>query len=237
MDAEPSSRTWPTLARSRSVYAEAGPRHELAREYDYLAKPRDSGYRGIHLTWRYQTVREQNQPYNGVRIEMQLRSQIQHAWATAVETVGLFTQQALKSSEGAEDWLRFFALMSSEIAVTEDLPLVPGTPSSHEERRQELREIVEQLDALQRLVGYQVATLMTSEHLHESHKEDYCVLKFDWEAEEISISTFPEAMLSDAIRQYERFETEGARGEAVHSVLVRGGALEALKRGLPQLLR
>ena len=74
---------------------------------------------------------------------------------------------------------------------------------------------------------------MTSEHLHESHREDYCVLKFDWEAEEISIATFPEAMLSDAIRQYERFEADVAKGQAVHSVLVRGGALEGLKRAYP----
>jgi hypothetical protein len=40
--------------------------------------------------------------YNDLKIEMQLRSQYQHAWATAVETVGTFIGQALKSSIGPE---------------------------------------------------------------------------------------------------------------------------------------
>jgi len=42
---------------------------------------------------------------------------LQHAWATAVEAVGIFTKQALKSNIGDGEWLRLFALMSSEIAV------------------------------------------------------------------------------------------------------------------------
>ena len=38
---------------------------------DYVTKPRDSGYRAVHLWTRYR----------GMRIEVQLRTQLQHAWA------------------------------------------------------------------------------------------------------------------------------------------------------------
>ena len=71
-------------------------RHTLVRKDDYISSPRDSGYRGVHLIWKYKSDR--NEVYNDLKVEMQLRSSPQHAWATAVETTGTFIQQALKSS-------------------------------------------------------------------------------------------------------------------------------------------
>jgi len=40
-------------------------------------------------------------------IEIQIRSKLQHIWATAVETVGFFTGQAIKSNEGEKEWNDF----------------------------------------------------------------------------------------------------------------------------------
>jgi hypothetical protein len=84
-------------------------KHELVREDAYILEPPPSGYRGVHLVYKY--ISDRRTTWNGLRIEIQLRSGLQHAWATAVETVGTFTQQALKSSQGGADWLRFFALI------------------------------------------------------------------------------------------------------------------------------
>ena len=64
---------------------------------DYLENPKQSGYRGVHLIYRY--FSSTNEEHNGLKIEIQLRSKLQHAWATAVETVGTFIKQALKSSQ------------------------------------------------------------------------------------------------------------------------------------------
>jgi hypothetical protein len=61
-------------------------------------------------------------------------------WATAVETVGAFVQQALKSSLGEQEWLRFFSLMSGALAFKENTAPVPGTPSSYPDLVKELRE-------------------------------------------------------------------------------------------------
>ena len=73
-----------------------------------------------------------------MRIEIQLRSRLQHAWTAAVETMGTASGQALKSSEGDEGWLRFFVLMASEIAFSEGFPLVPDTPDDRDGLRREL---------------------------------------------------------------------------------------------------
>lgn len=60
--------------------------HELIRQYDYVSQPKDSGYRGRHLVFRYHNERPEMECYNGLTIEMQLRTKLQHIWATAVET-------------------------------------------------------------------------------------------------------------------------------------------------------
>lgn len=69
--------------------------HELSHSKDYIAEPKEDGYRGIHLVFKYKNIRAPD--YNGLHIELQLRTQLQHAWATAVETMGTFLGQALKS--------------------------------------------------------------------------------------------------------------------------------------------
>lgn len=113
------------VARLVRSYEQSDLRHHLDHRDDYIAKPQRSGYRGMHLIYRY--ISDRKDTYNGLKVEVQIRSLLQHAWATAVETVGTFTRQALKSSQGEDDWLRFFSLVGSAFAMREATPLVPGT--------------------------------------------------------------------------------------------------------------
>ncbi|MFC4853651.1 hypothetical protein [Actinophytocola glycyrrhizae] len=74
-----------------------------------------------------------------------------------METVGTFTRQSLKSSLGEDDWLRFFALMGSEIARLEGTPIVPGTPESKDEHVEELVLMTKKLAVIERLSVYGAA--------------------------------------------------------------------------------
>lgn len=98
-------RSTASVKKLVAVYEDSDLKHSLVRKDDYIQEPRQSGYRSIHLVYRYKSYRKET--YNGLKIEMQFRSPLQHAWATAVETVGTFVKQALKASEGKEEWLRF----------------------------------------------------------------------------------------------------------------------------------
>ena len=89
------------------LYKRSKIKHELIKIDDYINAPRTSGYRGVHLIYRYRSI--QRPEFNGLKIEIQLRTRMQHAWAAAVETAGRFKEQALKSGMGDSDWLRFFA--------------------------------------------------------------------------------------------------------------------------------
>lgn len=102
--------------------------HQFLGSKDYIAAPKETGYRGVHLKYRYKGNGDKA-IYDGLKIEIQLRTALQHTWATAVETAGTFTNQALKSNIGNKEWLRFFALMSSVFAIREKCPTVPDTPT------------------------------------------------------------------------------------------------------------
>jgi ppGpp synthetase/RelA/SpoT-type nucleotidyltranferase len=112
-------------------------------DFDYVLRPKADGYRSVHLVFRFCSDSPERALYNGQRIEIQIRSKLQHSWATAVETAQVFTGQALKSrvKNAAEDWLRFFALTSSAFALREKSPTVPNTPNTRKEIVEELKQL------------------------------------------------------------------------------------------------
>lgn len=127
--------------------------HAFNGTKDYIALPKETGYRSIHLKY---SVASNNKdwPYNGLKVEIQIRTQLQHKWATAVEAAETFTGQALKSNQGSQDWRRFFALMSSVFALRENSPTVPGTPTVLEELLNEIRRLDAQHHMAATFSGY-----------------------------------------------------------------------------------
>jgi ppGpp synthetase/RelA/SpoT-type nucleotidyltranferase len=67
-------------------------KHQLIKEpYDYINQlSKKSGYRAIHLIYKSKYDREGWEQYSDLRIELQLRTELQHIWATTLETASLF---------------------------------------------------------------------------------------------------------------------------------------------------
>ena len=222
-----------------SRFRETNRRHKQVRIYDYLGilepdgAPRDSGYRGIHLVYAYRG--NASPAYEGLRIEVQLRTRRQHAWATAVETVGLFTNQHLKSEIGEKSWLRFFALMGSVLAIKEKLPLVPGTPIERAELLSELRYWVRELEVLERLRAYREALKKTSEP--RFRKARYVLLELDRRVGTLSITPYGQRDFMEASQAY--FAGEGSPARLATNanerdvVLVSVNSAKALRSAFP----
>ena len=206
--------------------------HEPLGRHDHLASPRDRGYRGVHLVYGYRTKSDAHAAYSGMRIEIQFRSRLQHAWATAVETVGTFSGQALKSSEGNAAWLRFFALMATELACTEGLPPVPGTPADRGTLRRELVQLAAEINAGARLEAYG-RTLRILEGDVRNGRAAYFHIYLDLAGETVRWNEYSANEREEAIQAYEEVETAIRRFPGAETVLVQVDSVEALRRAYP----
>jgi ppGpp synthetase/RelA/SpoT-type nucleotidyltranferase len=204
-------------------------RSEFVKTYDYISTPKTDGYRSVHLIYKYRTKAEKLKVYEGLRIEIQLRSKLQHAWATAVETVSTFTGQALKSNVGEEAWKRFFALMGSAIATREATPTIPNTPTNAHELKQELEALAQQLDVQNRLTIYGNA-LQGVQGLPDFPDAKYFLLELDLASNRIIVRGYKEAQLTKATNDYLAVEKSGKVSD---SVLVSVDSMANLRRAYP----
>lgn len=85
-------------------------------KYDYIKYPKDSGYRGIHDVYSYDVNSESGKDLKGLLVEIQYRTGIQHAWATAVEVIGFITASQPKFEKGDKRYQHAMALASEILA-------------------------------------------------------------------------------------------------------------------------
>jgi hypothetical protein len=202
--------------------------HPLDHIDDYISEPKKSGYRGVHLIYRYQS--DYNTGFNGLKIEVQLRSLLQHAWATAVETVGTLMGESLKSSQGPHGWLRFFVLMGSEIALRERRPTVPKTPADREGLVEELKECADRLEAVRKLTTY--STAIQAPEVYGARNAKYYLMVLDATAKTISVTGYQASEHERALRVLGETERRVA-GTTVDAVLVSAESATSLRRAYP----
>ena len=85
-------------------------------KYDYIKRPKATGYRGIHDVYEYDVNSEVGRPLKGLLVEIQYRTLVQHAWATTVEVIGLITESQPKFEEGDTRYHQAMALASEILA-------------------------------------------------------------------------------------------------------------------------
>lgn len=94
-------------------------KHRLRNQpmkYDYIQNPKSDGYRGVHDVYEYNVNSTANAYLAGLNIEVQYRTRLQHAWATAVEVVGNVTTSSPKFKQGDLRFSRAMALASEILA-------------------------------------------------------------------------------------------------------------------------
>ena len=107
------------LEETRTQILNSRFRHRLKNDvddYDYIKSPKHNGYRGIHDVYEYVSFTGTANQWNGLLIELQYRTKIQHAWATAVEIVGSATGNEAKFDRGNPENQKFFSLASELLA-------------------------------------------------------------------------------------------------------------------------
>jgi putative GTP pyrophosphokinase len=204
---------------------------------DYIESPKSDGYRSVHLVESYKSTLSKYENLDGRKIEIQLRTRLQHAWATAVETVDSVLGQQLKVGGGEADWKRFFALASSYIALKEKSPLVPNTPTNEEELKSEIREIAEKLRVFKKLDGIAVGVdVMDHPQLPKKlNKEKICayILILDVEKKHIEPFAYVNSTFHKISEDYLELEKKHFGDPKIQVVQIGVGQARDLKKAYP----
>jgi hypothetical protein len=173
--------------------------HVVRQRYPYINEPKRDGYRSHHLVFDFEVAAGDPQ-LSCRRVELQIRTRLQHSWATAVEAVGLYRGEEMKQGEGDPDWLRLFLLMSLEFANAEQC----NPPGDKAARLAEIRRLNAKLGAASVLEDLRNATHYMSNFLQEASAR-YYLIRYDNQTKQVTVTGFSSAFeVSSALAAAER---------------------------------
>jgi ppGpp synthetase/RelA/SpoT-type nucleotidyltranferase len=225
-------RNMQDIAGCRSILSSTKNVHKVKRELnkkreykvrDYIKRPKPDGYRGVHLVGKFKNKENGNQ----YPVEMQLRSRVQHSWATAVEIIDLFTNQALKSNEGKQDWLDFFKFISHEFSKLEHINNPPIEGSLTESMR-----LAKKLGVYKKFKGYAGSLQLIESHV-KREIEGYNLVQIDFTNQTVKVTTFPFEQFEIASKEYLKYEKKAAENIRSVVALVSSQSIGNLKEAYP----
>ncbi|HBP1034176.1 (p)ppGpp synthetase [Pseudomonas aeruginosa] len=185
----------------RDSFHKARFKHKRKNEtdkYDYIKKPKTTGYRGIHDIYSYDVNSKHGDRYKGLLVEIQYRTLVQHAWATAVEVIGFITENQPKFQQGDDRYERIMALASEILSRTHEGVTGPFPDKTNKEILDEFNELDHQIHLVRILTG-----LNSSNTKGADGKNSILIFKEDGELE---IKTYKDA--TDAIKELFKLEKE-----------------------------
>jgi hypothetical protein len=209
-------------------YLRSDLKHKLLPVKDYIRSPPATGYRGIHLIYAYHSDRVET--YNGLLIEIQIRSELQHAWATAVEIVDRFKKMSLKQGDGDPLWQRFFSLMGGYIAQREGTIPVPGISENVSTLKREIKTLARKLNVIDEMASFGATEMLTP-----ISKGVHYLLRLDTKSKTIAVNVYRFRELDQALDDLVHAEREMGTGEKrdVETVLASASSLGELKKAFP----
>jgi ppGpp synthetase/RelA/SpoT-type nucleotidyltranferase len=215
-------------------YLKGNLKHKRVGKKDYITFPKKDGYRSLHLVYEYKSDKGKDD-YNGLRVEVQIRSKLQHLWATAVETVDFFTRQAIKFNEGRPDWANFFKLVSSAFAISENCPIVNGTPIDEKELYLQIKNKEKDLEVIHRMEGWTHAMKFFNEEVKKKMKgkAKFFLLELDILGNKLSVKAYTQKQEKQAISDYDKLENRHKGRTDYDVVLVGADTTKDLEKAYP----
>ncbi len=224
-------------------------KRKLFKMKDYIKDPKESGYRSIHLVGNFANTKGEVRS-----IELQVRTAAQHAWATAVEIIDLFTGEAIKTNQGSEDWTNFFKSAGAQLSLIEDIPLYnsisqPRLVNEIYLRIQEninaahhkviarnsetLYVLSEKLDIIKRFNAFANSLKAADDHLTKVPMKGYILLEINVKESKVASHLFDEARFKEGADAYLEAEKRAAHEERTVVALVSTDAVGGIKEAYP----
>lgn len=194
---------------------------------DYIAHPKRNGYRSTHVISRHDAPKA---GLSNLFCETQVRTRLQHAWATALETYDVISRSALKFGGGSAKEERLFALISNAFAIKEASTLVPETPMSKDELRKEFVSLNNDLLAIEKLRACADSVTIVSQKGCFSG-DALCLMVIDYEVQKTDLFVYDTVDEVEANQMYAKREKMKKGLQDV--LLVRVASLSALNEAYP----
>ncbi len=210
---------------------------------DYIKNPKEDGYRSYHFVGKFKDSED-----NLKSIEVQLRTKVQHYWATALEIVDLYTDQALKSNQGDEDWKLFFVEVGKQLAIVDDIHLFETLNPNEKLNRylakldekqeyvdscREVKRLLNKLKVKRKLEAFAGSLNIVDERLDQSPDAGYVLLKINTIKGNVTSKLFSEDDSEDAEAKYVEAEKEATQGNGLVVALVSSMAVGGVKEAYP----
>lgn len=201
--------------------------HKLQKINDYVECPKESGYRSIHFVYSYNS---KNASHHEAKVELQIRTRLQHSWATAVETAGIITNTPLKSSQGSDDWLNFFKIVSSLFAIKENLPkLAEHSENNVEDLMIDCYNLSKKLNVVDVLRALSVSTNKIEK---DKFPKEFYLLFINMVEKRVKIIGYKKEQFNRATEEYIRLEKSIKDNDSA-VVFVAVSSLKSLKKAYP----
>lgn len=171
---------------------------------NYIDNPKADGYRSLHIITLHDSP---SYGYQGLHCETQVRTKLQHAWATSLETYGAIARTSLKSGEGTFQERRLFSCVSELFALAEGTTHVPGVPHDKDALTEEIRLLEGKVNAFARLRASTESVSFVSES-GDFEDDALCLLDIDYAQQATNIYVFPPDCVMVAQQRYAHLEGE-----------------------------
>jgi ppGpp synthetase/RelA/SpoT-type nucleotidyltranferase len=211
---------------------------------DYIAKPKIDGYRSLHMIGKFP-----DSFGNDKKIEIQLRTRIQHYWATALEIIDLFTKQSLKTNQGQKLWSDFFVNVSKQFSMLDSIPLFEKL-SDKDKKIQYVSRLIKdkessslvlsvcdaarKLDVVDKLKVFAKSLKVIGEELNSVGSDGYVLLEINTLTKSVKYTLFDHGEAEDAQNIYT--ETEKITSDKNSNIivaLVYANAVGGIKEAYP----
>jgi len=219
---------------------------------NYILEPKADGYRSIHIIGKFL-----NDDQELKNIEVQLRTALQHCWATSLEIIDLFTNQNLKLNEGTTEWRLFFKYVSNQFEIIESLKGFKRNDQrsmvteyiefiKKEEKLNSMNEAVYIHNFVTKLIpgsSYTIESLF-QEYARSLHsidekilkgksKQGYVLLRLNVFTGRLDTEYYDKSQYSEASKRYSFYETTLAANKSWVVALVSSNAVGGIKEAYP----
>lgn len=215
---------------------------------NYILHPKDDGYRCLHIVGKFDNELKEER-----KIEFQIRTKLQHSWATTLEIVDIFTGQNLKSNDGLYDYKKFFKDVSDQFQIIENLEGFHKNDKAQLTREYltkiiQNQSLVKQCLDIKKFVDRGVGTITLEKELKaycvslndinkvlgaKSYKNGFVLIRLNIQTGKIEDEFFDNSEQTLASQRYSQYEQLLSKDEKWIVALLSTNAIGGLKEAYP----